>query len=233
MAFKLFEVTGVGQVYVYKRSGVRNLRLSIRSDGSVRVTIPSWSPYTTGVSFAQSRAEWIRKHAIAPPTGLVGGQMIGKSHHLKFIVAASATKSTSRLRQTEIVITHPADLATNSEPVQKIATTASLRALRLQAAHLLPMRLQELATKHGFSYKSVTIKNLKTRWGSCDQDANITLNLYLMQLPWSLIDYVLLHELTHTRVMRHGPPFWSAMEAIEPRTQVLRHEIKAHKTTLC
>jgi predicted metal-dependent hydrolase len=113
-----------------------------------------------------------------------------------------------------------------------MATAASLRALKLQASHLLPQRLEVLAQRHGFTYTSVTIKNLKSRWGSCDQNRNITLNLFLMQLPWHLIDYVLLHELVHTRVMRHGPPFWSAMAAVEPRTQSLRREIKAYKTTL-
>lgn len=232
MAFKKFDVPEVGEVYVYKRAGVRNLRLTIRSDGSIRVTIPAWSPYVTGVNFARSRAEWLAKHAAPKHAGLSDGQQIGKSHRLKLQVSTTATRPTSRIRQTEVVVSYPAVLEAHHELVQKAATTASLRALRLQASHLLPIRLAELARKHGFRYRSVTIKHLKTRWGSCDQDTNIVLNLYLMQLPWHLIDYVLLHELTHTRIMRHGPPFWAAMEAIEPKTQALRREIRAYKTTL-
>jgi predicted metal-dependent hydrolase len=232
MAVKQFDVPGIGPVYVYKRSGVRNLRLTIRSDGSVRVTIPAWSPYVTGVNFARSRAEWIRKHAIQPSAGLSDGQPIGKSHRLKFVPTASIAKPATRIRQNEVVVSYPLALAVEHELVQKMATAASLRALKLQASHLLPQRLEVLAQRHGFTYTSVTIKNLKSRWGSCDQNRNITLNLFLMQLPWHLIDYVLLHELVHTRVMRHGPPFWSAMAAVEPRTQSLRREIKAYKTTL-
>jgi predicted metal-dependent hydrolase len=232
MAVKQFELPDIGTVYVYKRAGVRNLRLTIRSDGSVRVTIPAWSPYLAGVNFAQSRADWIRKHAVGPKTSLSHGQLIGKSHRLQLVASVSAAKPTSRIRSTEVVVSYPAALPAEHELVQKTATAASLRALRLQAAHLLPQRLAELARQHGFTYKSVGVKNLKSRWGSCDQDTNITLNLFLMQLPWHLIDYVLLHELTHTRVMRHGPPFWAAMEAVEPKTQALRREIKAYKTTL-
>lgn len=232
MAVKQFKLPDIGQVYVYKRAGVRNIRLTIRSDGSVRVTIPSWAPYVTGLNFAQSRAEWIRKHAGGPKASLTDGQIIGKAHRLRLEASTTALKPTSRIRQTEVVVSYPAMLEAEHELVQKMATTASLRALRLQAERLLPMRLKELADKRGFKYKSVTIKNLKSRWGSCDQDANITLNLFLMQLPWHLIDYVLMHELTHTKVMRHGAPFWSAMEAIEPKTQALRREIRMYKTTL-
>jgi predicted metal-dependent hydrolase len=232
MAVKQFQVSDVGTVYVYKRAGVRNLRLTIRSDGSVRVTIPAWSPYVTGVNFARSRADWIRKHAVVKAPALVDGQPIGKSHRLKFIALASLSKPATRIRQNEVVISYPVSLTVEHDQVQKVATAASLRALKVQASHLLPQRLAELANKHGFEYKSVTIKNLKSRWGSCDQSQNITLNLFLMQLPWHLIDYVLLHELTHTRVMRHGPPFWSAMAAVEPKTQALRREIKAYKTTI-
>lgn len=232
MAFKQFEVANIGAVHVYKRAGVRNLRLSIRSDGSVRVTIPAWSPYITGVNFAQSRAEWIREHTSPAASSLSDGQIIGKSHRLKLVASSLASKATSRIRQTEVIVLYPATLEVTHEQVQKVATAASLRALKVQAGHLLPMRLDELSRKHDLPYKSVSIKNLKTRWGSCDQDTNIILNVYLMQLPWHLIDYVLLHELTHTKVMRHGPTFWAAMEQLNPNTQLLRREIKAYKTTL-
>lgn len=232
MSVKQFDVPGVGNVHVYKRAGTRNLRLSVRSDGSIRVTIPGWAAYAAGVNFARSRADWIRAHAVEPATALPDGHPVGKSHHLRFQSSATVAKPTSRIRQTEIVISYPPHMTHEHDAVQKLVGTASVRALRVQAAQLLPIRLAELSRKYGFSYRSVTIKNLKTRWGSCDQDGNIVLNLYLMQLPWHLIDYVLLHELTHTKVMRHGPPFWDAMTAIEPKSQALRREIRTHRTAL-
>lgn len=232
MAVKVFDVPGVGPVHVYKRAGTRNLRLSVRSDGTIRVTIPAWAAYASGVNFARSRAEWLRAHAVSPTPAMRDGHPVGKSHHIRFQASASAGKPTSRIRQTEIVITHPINMPVDHESVQRLANTASVRALKAQANALLPQRLAALAQQHGFKYRSLQIKNLKTRWGSCDQDGNIVLNLYLMQLPWHLIDYVLLHELTHTRVMRHGAPFWTAMEAIEPRTPELRRSIREHRTAL-
>ncbi|HWT55473.1 MAG TPA: SprT-like domain-containing protein [Candidatus Microsaccharimonas sp.] len=232
MAFKQFEVEGIGPVFVYKRAGVRSLRMTIRSDNTVRVTIPAWSPYTAGVKFAQSKVDWIAKHKGHDAAPLAHEQSIGKAHRLKLIPSVKVEKPASRVRGTEIVVRYPAKLGPEHASVQKMIQAASIRALRAEAEQLLPQRLKALAAQHKFTYGTVTVKNLKTRWGSCDQDKNITLNLYLMQLPWHLIDYVLLHELTHTRVMRHGPPFWAAMEQIESRAQAWRREIRAYKTVL-
>jgi predicted metal-dependent hydrolase len=208
------------------------LRLSIRSDGSIRVTIPAWAPYVSGVNFVQSKADWIKKHAVQPAGMFVHGQAIGKSHRLVLVPSVKVSKPATRVKNTEVIVKYPARISTEDPSVQKAIEVAGLRAMKLQAAHLLPQRLETLARLHGFTYKDVSVKHLKTRWGSCDQDKNIILNLYLMQLPWHLIDYVLLHELTHTKIMRHGPPFWTAMEQVEPKTQALRREIKAYKTSL-
>jgi predicted metal-dependent hydrolase len=232
VAIKQFSVPDIGEVHVYKRSGVRNLRLSIRSDGSIRVTIPAWAPYVSGVNFVQSKADWIKKHAVQPAGMFVHGQAIGKSHRLVLVPSVKVSKPATRVKNTEVIVKYPARISTEDPSVQKAIEVAGLRAMKLQAAHLLPQRLETLARSHGFAYKDVSVKHLKTRWGSCDQDKNIILNLYLMQLPWHLIDYVLLHELTHTKIMRHGPPFWTAMEQVEPKTQALRREIKAYKTSL-
>ncbi len=104
--------------------------------------------------------------------------------------------------------------------------------MRAQAEQLLPQRLEALASEHGFEYKDVAIKQLKSRWGSCDQQKHIVFNLFLMQLPWELIDYVILHELTHTRHLHHGPKFWGDMESILPRLKVYRRAMRSHQPVL-
>lgn len=232
MAHKEFEIEGLGTVTVYKRRGSRSLRLSIQPNGSLRVTIPTWTPYAAGVSFVKSRQAWIAKHATPQVEPLRTGHLIGKQHRLIFMRSLESTRVSTRLRHNEIIINHPVDVATNDASVQAAAQRASIRALRTEAATLLPPRIAELATKYGFEYGTVSVKPLKTRWGSCDQDKNIILNIYLVQLPWHLIDYVLLHELTHTRIMRHGPPFWEAMGQILPNLTAIRKEMRSHRSTL-
>ena len=90
------------------------------------------------------------------------------------------------------------------------------RIKKTAAARILTHRLRELAVKYGFVYNRVTIRNQRTRWGSCSYKNNISLNMKLLRLPDELIDYVLLHELVHTRVHNHSPEFWLELEKYVP-----------------
>ncbi len=90
---------------------------------------------------------------------------------------------------------------------------------RQQAKRYLPQRLTALARQHGFAYKALRIKNQKTRWGSCSAKGNINLNLRLMMAPPAAIDYVILHELCHTRELNHGAAFWAQVARCCPGYQ--------------
>jgi predicted metal-dependent hydrolase len=87
---------------------------------------------------------------------------------------------------------------------------------KASAERILTRRLRELADEYGFAYNRVTIRNQRTRWGSCSHNNNISLNMKLMRLPDELVDYVLLHELVHTRVHNHGSGFWRELEKYVP-----------------
>lgn len=232
MAFKEFVLADNLPVKIYKRKTSRTLRLSIGPTGEVKVSIPSWSSYASGLSFAASKLTWIQ--AQLPDTGrlLRHGQAIGKAHRLYFAAKPAAAVPSSRLRQSLITVSYPLSLSVGDRTVQEVAANACLRALRSQAERLLPQRLEALANQHGYSYSSVGIKKLKGRWGSCDTNRHIVLNLYLMQLPWELIDYVLVHELVHTQVMQHGPAFWAEMERVRPGAKAERGAIRAHQPFL-
>jgi len=206
--------------------------LSIAANGEVRVSMPHWLPYKAGEQFALSKAQWILAHqAKTNPQPLHHGQHVGKAHRLYFECSYSALKVGTRLRPNEIYITHPTTVDTGHPHVQQAARNASLRALRKEAEQLLPQRLHMLSQKTGLGYKSVDVKQLKRRWGSCSSSKDIILNIFLMQLPWHLIDYVLAHELAHTKVMRHGPPFWAELEKHVPLAKQLRKEINQYQPT--
>jgi predicted metal-dependent hydrolase len=232
MATKQVEIEQIGTVMLYKRRGNRSLRLSIGSAGEVRVSMPYWLPYQAGVQFALSKTDWIAQHRLPKSTGLQPGQAVGKAHRMFFAPSAQATRITTRLKDNYVEVNHPAHYQHTDPAVQKAARTAAIRALRKEAEQLLPMRLRQLAAQEGFSFASVSVKQLKSRWGSCSAKQEIILNLYLMQLPWHLIDYVLLHELTHTRVMQHGTPFWQELERHAPHAKRLRKEIGSYHPVL-
>ena len=233
MPYKTFDVEDIGTVTIYKCTGSRSMRLTVSSDGSIRATIPPWVPYQAGLSFVTSRRSWIA--AQQPETSntlLRSGQRIGKAHHLLFLADASITTPSATVRGTSIRVRYPLRLAATSPIVQAAAREACIRALRTQAQKLLSRRLQQLADLYDMPYRNLRIKRLKTRWGSCDQHKDIVLNLFLVQLPWKYIDYVILHELAHTKVLHHGPQFWNVLEDLLPDAKQLRKEMRAFQPTL-
>ena len=96
--------------------------------------------------------------------------------------------------------------------------------------HSLSTRLSEIAQLHGFEYGKVSIRNQKSRWGSCSSANNISLNQKLYFLPPHLRDYVLLHELAHTEQKNHSPAFWSILHKVLGRvaTQRMRRELRQY-----
>jgi predicted metal-dependent hydrolase len=93
---------------------------------------------------------------------------------------------------------------------------AELRRLREQARRELPARLLELAAQHGLQVTRISVRNQRTRWGSCSRSGHVCLNWRLVQLPPSVRDYVLIHELMHLKRMNHSRAFWKLVAAACP-----------------
>lgn len=231
MPFKEFDISGIGKAKIYKRRNSRSLKLTVPGAGIVHVTIPYWASYKSGLRFILSKREWIL--AQRPPFNetLTHGQKIGKSHQIVFRPQAAPGIKTS-VRKEEIVISYCSSYAVTDTSVQIAAQNACWRALRKQAGALFEDRLRQLADMHGFEFRSLRIKRMKSRWGSCDQRANIVLNLFLVQLPWELIDYVMLHELSHTVALNHGPVFWQRFEKVLPDARKRRKAMRAYRPAL-
>jgi predicted metal-dependent hydrolase len=117
-------------------------------------------------------------------------------------------------------------------PPRRHYSETAVKEIRAKARKYLPKRLEYLADKYGFKYGKVSLRNQKTRWGSCSRESNISLNIALVTLPVDLIDYVLLHELTHTEFMNHSPEFWAKLEEICPDTKKHRRELKKYNSYL-
>lgn len=93
---------------------------------------------------------------------------------------------------------------------------ALCRWLSRRARAELPQRLEALARDHGFEYENISIRQQRTRWGSCSRHRTISLNARLLLLPATACDYVLLHELCHTSYMDHSERFWALLESCDP-----------------
>lgn len=100
-------------------------------------------------------------------------------------------------------------------PIQQLSPQ-DIRALADQAMKVIPDRVRFYAEKIGVDYGRVTIRNQKTRWGSCSAKGNLNFNCLLMLTPEDVQDYVVIHELCHRKEMNHSPKFWSEVARIMP-----------------
>ena len=145
------------------------------------------------------------------------------------VVSVSLPLLGSYKKAIELLETHRFKLLSmlKASPPKPAISEQDLKILRKEAKEYLPDRLQVLAGMHGFTYGSIRIAKSKSRWGSCSSKKNISLSLFLMQLPSHLIDYVILHELCHTVEMNHSPKFWELLDKVcDEKAKALRKELK-------
>lgn len=102
-----------------------------------------------------------------------------------------------------------------AEPVE-VLTEAQLRELAALAAEHIPGRAAYYSRRMGVDYGRITIRNQKTRWGSCSSRGDLNFNCLLMLAPPEVIDYVVVHELCHRIEMNHSQSFWKEVEKILP-----------------
>lgn len=211
MAQKVINVPEIGTVTFQKRAGTGSMRLHIQGS-RVKVTLPKRVPYAVAEKFVLSRKQWILDN-LEPVSLILDGAYIGKQHRV-VINEKSVTRPSGRVNQNRISVTLPTGLYQQSSEAQRVIIRACERALAQETTDLVIPRLQDLAYEHQFEIGSVSVKRLRSRWGSCDSRRNIVLNSYLAQLPWPLIDYVLIHELAHTRHLDHSAQFWAVVASI-------------------
>jgi predicted metal-dependent hydrolase len=96
----------------------------------------------------------------------------------------------------------------------------------LQAKKIFPERTAYFAERMGVTYNRITIREQKTRWGSCSSAGNLNFNWKLVLMPSELLDYVVVHELAHRKEMNHSPRFWAVVEKELPDYHERREKLK-------
>ena len=242
-----------GEIKVRKSKLARAVKISVGVDGVLKASIPYYSPeFTVSRLIRHNRAE-IRKMLSEHSSRNIyrDGDLIGKSHTLIFreknsssapssafssgkSVAQSKTKRTNQKRtgdkslNFEIsgnqILVYGENLESPLAQVEIRKIVAKI--LRKQARAYLPRRVEFLAEKYGFTFEKLRFSHTSSRWGSCSSRGTISLNIALMNLPLHLIDYVIIHELCHTRQMNHSEKFWAEVEKYDPNYRAHVQEMK-------
>lgn len=229
----IINIPEIGDIELKKSQRAKRLIFKIAADGSPKVTVPRSLPLYLAKKYVIKHSDWFLSHKSSKTTEyLTNGMKIGRSHQLVITSSTKVNSVSSRVQSGRVLITYPFNLTADDPRVQEAAKRAATRALKSEAEEYLPSRLYQLANQHGYKYKSVTIRTMSTRWGSCSTNRTISLSIWLMQLPSELIDYVLCHELAHLNNPNHKPAFWRELEVMLPDCKALRQRIREFRPAL-
>ena len=118
------------------------------------------------------------------------------------------------------------------EPRRPARSAEEELAVRSVAARELPERLHELAARFALNVTRVSVRNQRWRWGSCSPNGHICLNWRLVEMPESVRDYVIIHELMHLKRLNHSPAFWKLVSAACPEYQTARRWLRDHERNM-
>ena len=233
MSEQLINIDGV-EVTFFKSDRAKSLNITIKPFTGVRVSVPKSISFKKAKTATKQRIDWIKTHlskmqkaedlfTVFTPTS----KFETREHHLE-IKSVEIEKVKSIVRDEKITVFVPLSTKIESDEVQVEVRKGIERAWRKEAKEYLPNRVEELAKKYNFQFKKVSIRNAKTRWGSCSNDNSINLSLHLMRLPDYLIDYVLLHELVHTKIKNHSKDFWHLLDTVSGNAKKLDREVKGY-----
>ena len=233
---KNFFLEDVGEVILRKSKRARRTSIRITPDGKVTVTIPALSGWNSALHFLEQKKGWVkntlkRLEQNRPPRPAYhpGENPFTRRHRLVLLPDKTVNEEVqTHISEARVTVKYPAGWQLSHPFIERVIGTLRIHTLRIEAHAYLPGRLEELARHHGYSYRRLFLKNLKTRWGSCSSAGNINLNIRLMELPDHLIDYVILHELAHTRHKNHGPAFWTELEQTTGNARNLDKELNRY-----
>jgi predicted metal-dependent hydrolase len=223
----------LGVIEFSRNERSKHIRVRILSTG-LKVTLPYKSSEEEAMKFINT----IRRKLILKQEKLEKGIeksniLINENTHLQtltFIVEAKAMERKNiyfSLKNSTLNIEFPHQTDCSTIQTQQHFWNGISYFMRKEAKRLFPNRTKQLADKYGFTFSDVKIQSSKTRWGSCSGLKSINLSLYLMLLPAHLVDYVILHELCHTKEMNHGLNFWRWMDKVtDGKSKSLRVELK-------
>ncbi len=216
-----------GEIKIRKNKLARSVKLSVGVDGSLRALIPYYSPEFAVQRLINHNRTQIREMLALHNAKNIykNGDLIGKTHTLFFRYFCGEEIKIS-LDGNQILVQIPQELAFENPLVQSEIRKTLSKILRKQAKAYLPRRIDFLAEKYGFSFKRLRFSHTGTRWGSYSSNGTISLNIALMNLPHHLIDYVIIHELCHTRQMNHSSKFWQEVKKYCPDYKKCVQEIK-------
>lgn len=200
------ELPGV-EVLVKPSARARRISLRVsRVDGGVMLTVPLRVSVAEGLSFARTQIDWLRQALarLPRPDPIRFGMSVPFEGRSLLIVPG----------RTKAPVVEGDWLVVGEEPDRL--------GLRIEAffRHVARLRLQQATEAHatalGRRFRKITIRDTRSRWGSCAADGSLSYSWRLVMAPPSVLDYVAAHEVAHLVEMNHSPAFWAVVAGLRP-----------------
>ncbi len=220
---KILQVEGLGPVSVTKRRHQTRITVRVKPDGTIAASIPLFAPYRSAVPLCLThRAKLIEtrdKYSFNP----VEGTKIGRHHTiaLRHDISRSFTKN----GVINVGLKGGKDLS-------KEARAQAVKALRIESKQRVVARVDQLAKQLDVNYKSISVKHMTSRWGSCTEQGSLNFSIYCAQLDDELLDYIIIHELSHLKFLDHSRNFWNEVARSCPDYQSLRKRLQSMRPGL-
>ena len=224
---------GVTVSYRFERSRRKSIGFTVGPEGLV-VRAPGWVPLREVDAAVHEKAAWIltklqemreraRKSTAPEPEWVHGADLPYLGSTVRLCVVARG--QTPELPEGVQVL--PLSLPPGATPVQ--VREAAEAWFKKKARALFEERLGHFGPQLGVQHKRLSLSSAHTRWGSARTDGHIRLNWRLIHLPLAQIDYVVVHELAHLRVMDHSPRFWDTVGEVMPDYRERRRQLRGQE----
>jgi hypothetical protein len=205
------------EVQITRKAGLKNMRLTVHPENGVCMSIPIIFDFETAIHFINKKQNWIRKKLQVVEVyrnqyihQIIDSGFRTHTHELEVLFNTNNTIKTQTTNQF-IHIYFPSTWKIEDTNVQLIIRDYLKRTLVKEANQYIPDRAEKISQQHNLNYTDIRIGSAKTRWGSCRYDNRLTFSCYLMLMEKPLIDYIILHELSHTVHKNHGAEFYTLL----------------------
>ena len=208
----------------------RSIKIHVEPNGEVVVTTPKFIPKWSINAMVKKSDAWIQKQLVKIEQRKEFGEtlytikLFGKTYHKKIHLQADQPIGIQIIKN-ELLI-NPIE-----DKPEKVSSEIN-RFLKSTAQRYIIPRTKLLATKMKIEFNRITLRQQKTRWGSCSSQGNLNFNWRLVHCPTKVIDYVIIHELAHRRHMDHSTAFWNLVRKHDPEYSKHRGWLKRHGLTL-
>jgi predicted metal-dependent hydrolase len=231
------EVDGRSVEVLYQRNErAKRYRLYLDRHGRPRVTIPRRGNRRDAEQFLQQHSAWLRERLrrFAAQPGRRSPWRHGTEILLRGTPTALSVQSdgaTWRIQLGTEWIPIPEARSADDLRQDDLRPVVELHFRKLAFAEL-PPRVLELAAQHQCPVRRIAIRNQATRWGSCSRRGTISLNWRLIQVPASVRDYIILHELMHLRELNHSSRFWAQVAQVCPDYEERERWLRKHSDAI-